>query len=342
MNNKPPLKTDAIIFALSDVLLDVHMSYQEVVRKTVQIYLEQAIGLPGSQEPLLTQEEVILLHRVGNFSSYQDVATAFIIYFVEQLPPVPTPTFPSRFHVPAIIAYLQMAGGRLRISIDSLREEKYIAQFAQNVAAAGGGLEGAHAALPKMNRHLLVSSGPITKANLAGRIFKELYLGAKLFSEIYEEPPLITQDQTGYIDQETLLINPEVLNQLDQKASLGLIATRSRRETEYTLQAKEIRDFFQTLITLDEVQEAGAKPIPTPWPLLEAASRLKPTPTQNAHIGANISNIQAAKAANRMVPFAAIGCLTGSHNKEAMRQAFIKNKADFILEHPDQLPEIIA
>ena len=92
----PRLNIDALIFSVNDVLIDVSRSYREVVCKTVQLYLEQAIGITPSTEPLLTPAEVTLLQKVGNFTDYRDLAAALIIYFIELLPPVPVPTFPSK------------------------------------------------------------------------------------------------------------------------------------------------------------------------------------------------------------------------------------------------------
>jgi phosphoglycolate phosphatase-like HAD superfamily hydrolase len=340
MSSKSKLNIDALIFSAHDVLVDVSRSYREVVCKTVQLYLEHAIGLSPSPEPLLMPAEVTLLQKVGNFTNYLDLATAFIIYFIEMLPPVPTPTFPSKYHVPALIAYLQLAGGRLHISIDSLREQKDIERLALDIAAAGGGLDGADTALPKANRHLLVVGGAITKANLLGRIFQELYLGADLFEQVYGQPTVVVQT-SGYIERESLLINPHVLALLSDKLPLGVVANCSRVEVEHSLKAGNIEPYFQAVISLDEVDKARAKPIPDSWPLLEAARFLRPTPARTAYVGANPGDIQAAKAAKRTVPFIAVGCLAGAHDREALRQEFENLKADIILGHPDHLKELI-
>lgn len=341
MSYKPTLNIDALIFALDDVLIDISQSYREVVRQTVQVYLEQTIGLKPSKEPLLTLEEVTLLHKAGHFTGYQDLATAFIIYFAEQLPPVPVPTFPSKIHVPAIIAYLQLAGGRLGINIDELREQKDIPELARSIAEAGGGMAGAHAALPKENRHLVVDEGKITKSNLVGRIFQELYLGKRLFEQIYEEPPVVVQT-TGYIEQETLLMDPGILSEIGQKMPLGVIGGVPRLQLEQSLQARNIQDHFQVLISLDELHEAKANPLPDPWSLLEVARCLIPRPTRTAYMGASVADIKAAKAANQTVPFTAIGCLWGAHDKEALRQIFEEARVDIILGHPNHVKELIV
>jgi len=83
MINKP--KIDALIFSLNDVLVDVRLSYRQVVRKAVQVYLEQAVGLQSSNEPLLTPAEVTLLQKTGNFSSYTELTSSSI--FICSRPP---------------------------------------------------------------------------------------------------------------------------------------------------------------------------------------------------------------------------------------------------------------
>jgi phosphoglycolate phosphatase-like HAD superfamily hydrolase len=340
MSFKPKLHIDALIFSIDDVLVDVSASYREVVCRTVQIYLEQAIGLPTTKEPLLTVAEVTLLQKMGHFTDYWDLATALVIYFIELLPPVPVPTFPSKLHVPAIVAYLQLAGGRLQISLEKLREQKDIAQMTRNIAAAGGGIEGANTALPRMNRHLLVASGSITKTNLLNRIFQELYLGADSFERIYQQPAVIVQS-TGYLEHASLLIKPEVLAHLSHKLGLGVVSTRPRLEVEHTLKTANIESYFQTIVTLDEINAAKAKTLPDPWALLEAARHLRPTPTRSAYVGANPADVLAARAANETVPFTAIACLAGAPDKEALRAEFETVKANIILGHPNNLKELI-
>jgi phosphoglycolate phosphatase-like HAD superfamily hydrolase len=289
---------------------------------------------------LITDQEVLLLQKVGFFTSYWDLANAFIIYFIEMLPTVPVPTFPSKFHVPAIIAYLQFAGGNLRVSVDILREKRDIAELAKKVAASGGGVEGAHRALPRENRHLLVAIGNVTKTNIVGRIFQELYLGADLFEKVYDEPAIITQS-TGYAEHESLLIDRDVLERLQQKLSLGVVSDRPRHEVSRSLKALQIEQYFQAIITLDEITAAKAEPVPDPWSLLEAARLMQPTPRHTAYIGANPGDVHAARAANETVPFTAIGCLVGAHDTSMLRHAFEEEKANMILGHPNNLKELI-
>lgn len=334
------LSVDALLLSLNDIVVDVSHSCRQVVRKTVQVYLEQAIGLSPSDEPLLTMAEVVMLQKVGNFTSYHDLATAFVIYFIELLPSVQVLTFPSKFHVPALMAYLQMAGGLLQVGVDQLRVRKDISHLARTTSAAGGGVNGTHAALTKVNRHLLLSSGSVTRTNLVGRIYQELYLGADLFERTYGQPAVLVHT-TGYLEHETLLIDLSLLEALSQKMPLGIIANCSRVEADYSIRNQHLEAYFQAMVTMDDVMEAKAKPLPNPWFLLEAASRLQPTPASSAYIGSNLGEVQAAKAANRVVPFTAIGSLAGAHDKVTMRRSFESNRADFIVNHPNELRDLL-
>ncbi len=342
MNNdyRPRLNIDVLIFACNDLLIDVNRSYKEVVRKTVQTYLEHALGINPSADPLITPTEIILLQKEGQFTDYWELTKALVIYFIEMLPPVPVPTFPSKFHVPGLMAYLQLAGGNLQDSIDGLYERKDMTQFAKDVSNAGGGLEAAHNILPKMNRHMLVASGPVTKTNIVGRIFQELYLGADIFEKVYGEPAIIIQN-TGYAEHESLVVDVDILAQLSQKLPLGVVSDRPRREVERSLKARKIDSYFKAIISADEIRQAKAKAIPSAWPLLEAAKLLRPNAKNIGYVGANVGDIQAAKEANQTQPFTAIGCLVDTHDKAALRKDFEKHKASMILGHPNNLKELI-
>ena len=340
MNHSSGLKLDALILPVNDILVDVSLSYRQVVLKTVQLYLERALGLPPSSQALLTSDEITLLQKAGNFTSYWDLAKALTMYFLEMLPPVPTLTFPSKLHVPALFAYLQMSGAHIKIPIDDLRQKKDIATLAHNIATVGGGIEGAHQVLPKINRHLLVASRDITKTNLVGRIFQELYLGAELFEQIYQEQAVVVQS-TGYIEHESMLMDRDILTKISQRLPLGVVSDRPRAEVDRALQARKIAHLFQIVISLDDLEQAKREPIPDPWALLEIIRRMTPKPTQCAYIGSTASDILAAKLANRKISFMAVGCLFGAPDKAALRRIFQQYKADVILGHPNHLKELI-
>jgi len=338
---KPKINVNALLFSLNDVVIDVSYSYRSVVCKTVQLYLEN-MGLAPSKEPLVTPAEVTYLQKIGHFTDYWDITVALIIYFVEMLQRVPSPTFPIKFHVPAMMAYLQVASAQVKMSIDELRKRKNIARLAHNTAAAGGGVDGASHCLPFNNRHLVVASGSITKINLVGRIFQELYLGANLFEQTYKQQAVIVQS-SGYSEHESLLIDRTILEQLSQKLPLGIISERPQIEAERSLTSRQIKQFFQVVVTLDDLEKSGGKKFPHPWLLLEAAQRIKPAPTQIGYIASNPSEVAAARIASTTVPFTIIACLVGAPDldRDVAREELERSNPSMVLGHPNHLKELI-
>ncbi|MFQ5610809.1 MAG: HAD family hydrolase [Anaerolineae bacterium] len=333
-------KLDALIFDIDGVLIDVSRSYREAVRQTVQLYLERGLGLTAGSRPLLTADEVEMLKLAGGFNNDWDLTTAFIAYFLEMLPPVSTPTFSLRRDVPSMLAYLQTAAYHLKTTIDQLREWKNIPRLADQVEKAGGGLSGLKAALNPQNSHLLLARGTVKNGNLVQRIFQELYLGANLFEQTYNEPAVVIQT-TGHIENERLIMDFVLLRNLSAKLKLGVATGRPRAEAEHALQSRNIRHHFQTVVSLDDVLEANAMSKPAPWSLLEAANRLQPPPRFSAYVGDTPDDMRAARAANLILPFIAIGCLPTASDKAAVRRALEAHRADVILDHPNDLGRLL-
>ena len=124
-------------------------------------------------------------------------------------------------------------------------------------------------------------------------------------------------------DTETVTVLAEKL-----RPHVSLVPTQLRR----LLAAGMDLSLFGTILL------GGAAAEPS---LLEAARYLNPTPTHTAYIGANVGDIQAAKAANQTVPFSAIGCLLNAPDRTALSSAFEDHKVDMILGHPNHLKELI-
>ncbi len=343
MSRDKNLPIDALIFDMDGVLIDVSRSYRQAIIQTVDLFFTTGLGLSTEDASLtlIDNNDIAALKLAGGFNNDWDITAAFIIYFLEMLPPFPMHTFPLKRHVPAILAYLQVAmGHRPDITLTMLHRDKDIRRLAEQVKKAGGGMDGLTQVLTHRNRHLISTGEDLLKGNLIKRIFQELYLGQELFEEIYGEKPVVTQSN-GLIKQESLFISPVILRELAEELQLGIATGRPRAEAEYALRNLDIEEYFGSLVTDDDLSAAEAKGKPDPWMLLEAARRLHPTPARSAYIGDTPDDIRAAKAANQVVPFLSIGCLAPAQDKEALGQRFEELGADIILNHPDRLPDII-
>jgi HAD superfamily hydrolase (TIGR01509 family) len=86
----------------------------------------------------------------------------------------------------------------------------------------------------------------------------------------------------------------ETVAHLSQKYMLGIVTNKIRRNVFELPQLKEIENYFQQVITVDDT----IKHKPDPEPLLLILQRLKISADEAVYIGDTRSDFQAAKAAN--------------------------------------------
>lgn len=341
--NGTPFKIDTLIFDMDGILVDVSQSYRQAIIETVDIFLVQVLKLKPGEEiaPLLDPQDIDFLKQAGGFNNDWDVTKAFLSYFLTMLPPQPVLTPPLKYNIPSILAYLEILGNSIHSTIEELRQRKNIHRFARGVNGLGGGINGVKKLLRRHNRHLLPADGSLLKTNIVERIFQEVYLGETLFEETYHTPATLSK-RPGLIDQETAIIATDVLEALSQKIDLSIATGRPRAEAEYALQRLNLRHFFQAIVTHDDVVEAQEQGKPDPWCLIEAARRIENAPRNCAYIGDTPDDVLAAHRANQTMPFVAIGSLAVAHDKLALQEHFEANKANIILDHPNQLQKILS
>ncbi len=66
----------------------------------------------------------------------------------------------------------------------------------------------------------------------------------------------------GFVKNEEWLLDTEILKRLKQSYKLGIVTGRPRREAEYALKRFKVKDYFDVLITMDDVQ-GQEKPDPS-------------------------------------------------------------------------------
>ncbi len=131
-------------------------------------------------------------------------------------------------------------------------------------------------------------------------VFETFYWGSNLFSDIQKKnSPFIFRE--GLVNNESLLIERDLLGLLAKKYKLGTASGRTRYETLYGLKKLKILDLFTKKNLVCEEDTTDKKP--NPAPLLEAKKRMgvkKPV-----YIGDTINDVLAAK--NAKMPCIYIG-----------------------------------
>jgi pyrophosphatase PpaX len=117
----------------------------------------------------------------------------------------------------------------------------------------------------------------------------------------------------------------------EKRYLLGLVTSRLRRTTTIGMNKFGLFDYFDALVTVEETE----RPKPDPAPILLALERLNRKPECAAMIGDTLHDIRCAKSAGVCAGLVAWSVAV---EKRALTE---ENSPDFILEHPEDLLEIL-
>jgi HAD superfamily phosphatase len=145
------------------------------------------------------------------------------------------------------------------------------------------------------------------------RKFVEIYLGI---------------DGNGNVARERWLLRSATLGRLAREAELAIFTGRTLRELDYTLDRCRVREYFQSIVTVEDV----ARPKPDPEGLLKILNGR--VPANSLYVGDNIDDAIAAQSAQ--IPFVGVLPMKGQERRE--RRALLgKFGAKVILSHVSEL-----
>ncbi len=339
----PKIQLDVLIFDIDGVLIDVSESYRSAIRQTVQLYLQDVLGLRPFAGGLVSPEDVAAFKLAGGFNNDWDLTIGILRYFVNMLD-TDSSSADSKNRAVTLDS-LRQAGRRVNTSVEQLAQRKDIPSFARAVGETGGGLAAVGRILGQHNDHLLVASGDRLDTNLVKRLFEEIYLGDEHFQEEYGELPLLYHGP-GLIRRERRIASLPALSSLAQKLALGIATGRPRRQAQFALETAAMTPYFRSLVAHEDIlqaeQESGGGirlGKPHPFALLQAVRRITAQRVRCAYIGDTLDDVRAANSAKTEMDFLSIGCLAPAGDKGAMRRDFERARADVIIDHPDRLVE---
>ncbi len=353
------IKLDVLVFDIDGVLIDVSESYRNAARQTVQMYLETCLGLPPCREDLVSHEDVAAFKLVGGFNNDWDLTTAILKYFLAHLDSHSVAHLSPEANSEEVLSFLHEAGSHVDTTVEALRQHKDILSFTQSLKTVGSGLDAVWKVLGERNDHLLFARGDLRHTHLVQRIFQELYLGEAYFRREYGEAPLI-YNGPGLIQRERLIIRPQVLAELAAQMPLGIATGRPRSEAIYALETANVLNRFRSLVAFEDSKQSEQKLFketgqhisqdkPHPFTLLEAVrrmtsghARMTSERVRCAYIGDTPDDVRAANAAKKEMDFVSIGCVFATQEKDTLRREFERVDADIIVNHPDELLQLIV
>ncbi|MGE5264985.1 MAG: HAD family hydrolase [Acidobacteriota bacterium] len=343
------MQLDVLVYDIDGVLIDVTESYRHAIRLTVQLYLEAALGLAPFEGELVSPEDVAAFKMAGGFNNDWDLTTGLLYYFASLVDAIGVVELHK--NSAEVLAYLRWQGAAIHTNVADLYARKNIGSFARQLRNAGGGLQVAKHLLSSRNAHLVFAEGDPRGMNLVKRIFEEVYLGSEFFTQEYGQAPSVFIGP-GLIRRERPIAGASALDAVGTRAALGIATGRPRNQAIYALETTGMRKRFRSLVTHEDVVAAEEKQFgqtgrwvnlskPHPYTLLEAVRRITPGRVRCAYIGDTLDDIQAANAAKKKMDFISIGCLAPAADKEGMREEFERTGADVVVEHPDDLVQLL-
>lgn len=223
----------------------------------------------------------------------------------------------------ALFVLAQRAGLRLDIE-----------EFADAVAAEGGGLDNARAIISDELGDQAAAVEADWDPDRIRAVFQELYLGSQRY-EAFEEATA-TLNTEGFIEDEPLLIRPETTRELTAKYSIGIFTGRPAQEAVVVLDRVGLSIPDAHRITMDD-QVPGK---PAPDGLVMLADRLDATAL--VFVGDTLDDVRTARAAADADPardYYGIGVLTGGHAGAEGRARFEQAGADAVVDSINDLPQ---
>jgi phosphoglycolate phosphatase-like HAD superfamily hydrolase len=264
-------KKPLIIFDMDGVLVDVSGSYREVVRLSVVYYLRYVIGAKDLKDEFIDLTDVSVIKKSGGLNNDWDLTYTILDALLYSLFHAGNEKIEKTF-----IGLLEIKDDEeLLKSVSEYHKDFDKSGIIQNLNPKDSSLNKTVSELffeskPSIKSHspFLLNRGDVGTGNLAKRIFQELYLGGKMFTELTEMKPLFYKG-IGYIDRETLIPLKSQLHMLAGKNVLSIATGRPGVEALHALGHFKISDLFAAVVTEDDIVEAekrGEKHLRKPDP----------------------------------------------------------------------------
>jgi HAD superfamily hydrolase (TIGR01548 family) len=322
-----------IVFDMDGVLVDVSGSYRETVRQAARLFLSGARGWDDLPDPLFPLPDLARVKQGGGLNNDWDLTFVVInLLFTRIEGTAPPPEGGDiwqaylkgmrRFDISPLARYLKAEGRPLTRLIGE--KERSTHEFA--------------AALFRND----VGSGNVIK-----QIFQEIYLGEALFASTYGTEPRVYRGE-GYIERETLLIDPAMLEALSAEYVLAVATGRPKAEAAHALDRFRLRKFFPVVCTLDDClaeeerifrEEGKIVSLSKPDPYMLNAVRRNVTTglPRFFYIGDMPDDMTAAANAG----FEGIGVLASASEKDILRQNLMDAGARRIIDDFEDMTRVL-
>jgi len=365
-----------LIFDFDGVLVQTSQSYRQTVRKVVDYYFLEILGLEGEEGKLATLRDIQKFKDTGLYNNDWNLSYAFISYYLtlimrELEQKSALKDFTKRFY------NLQFSD--IKSFIQSLIE---VSNFLRRYGISGTDLANlkdngiitldlflaqANLKKPKPIETSLVGIDPevvedeqslvrklvpydLEKPDLLKRLFEETYLGKELFTKFYGVPSFFKFDES-FLGKEKFIPTKETMDMLRRQfGKFGIYSGRARTQGMYILEKYDYMGYFDEkrsvflgdLLKSEVEMEKLGKPDPTLF--IELIEKLVDKGTGVAYVGDGIADALLVENARSegLENLLFLGVMSSSEDSNKLFTEYGKHGADVIMTEVNDIPYIFT
>jgi len=358
-----------IVFDFDGVLVYVLRSYYENIRKVVDHYFLEIIGLESKKGKLVTLRDIQVFKDTGFYNNDWTLTHAIITYYLAilirklqqrrvldgflkqfngiQFSEVSSFTQTLR----GVGDYCKSHGVEATELTDMKKDsalgiESLLAQAKREnqpfEAVLTTILPRAENSQLRLVKKLVPYS--VEKPDLLKRLFEESYLGGDLFKRFYSVSPVFNFNKC-FLDREEFIPTKETLRTLYSRfGKLAVYSEKPRSQAMYLLEKNGFGEYFDEddLIFYEDLSEQLGKPNPTV--LIEMVKKTVGDVSKVAYVGDTVADAMLVKGARSkgLSNLLFLGVLCSSQSPDGLLSQFMKYDANAVMTDVNDIPYLYA
>lgn len=365
-----------LIFDFDGVLAQTSQSYRQTIRKVVDYYFLELLGLKGEKGKLTTLQDIQKFKNTGLYNNDWKLSYALISYYVnlilwkleqenviqnfnEQFSDIRFTDVENFINnlkkVGAFFSRFGISGTDLSILKDdnALGLDLFLAQASvEKSKSIERSLVVVNPEVVDDKERLVRTLIPydLEKPDLLKRLFEETYLGKKLYKQVYDQPPFFNFD-ASLIDIEDFIPTKATLELLRKEfGTFGIYSGRPRLQGMYILEKYGYTGYFNEkesiflgdLLNSDDEMEKLGKPDPTLF--IELIEKTIQDGARVAYVGDGIADAIMIEKAKKegLENLSFLGVMSSSEDSNTLFTEYSKHGTDAILTDVNDIPYLFT
>jgi len=365
-----------IIFDFDGVLAQTSQSYRQTIRKVVDYYFLEILGLEGEEGKLATLRDIQKFKDTGLYNNDWKLSYTFITYYLNLIlrkleQKNALQNFTKQFSgirfldAQSFIQSLKKVGDFLRLIgisgtyLANLKDDNIVGLDLFLAQASRGkpkpietSLAGVDPERVKDKERLVKRLVPydLEKPDLLKRLFEETYLGKELFTKIYDADSLF-RFGSSLMNIEEFIPTKETLDMLRRKfGKFGIYSGRPRPQGVYILEKYGYTGYFDEkesvflgdMLKSEREMEKLGKPDPTLFIVLIEKTVEKGTGV--AYVGDGIADAIMVEEAKKkgLERLSFLGVVSSSEDSNTLFTEYSKHGADAVVTDVNDIPYLFT